>query len=293
MQRSQVLDQMNANVASTMSRSGTNAGATIAALPELIESSASRLTQANRDRLILENMHTVRVIARRMHDRLPKHVEMEELVSAGIVGLIDAVDKFDHGKQILFTSYAQFRIRGAILDALRTLDWSPRELRRKARAIEDTIRALTAGLGRYPSEQEVAKELTLSLDEYQQLLGDLKGLEIGSLNIERNDESGEEELSYVPGPDKDNPLFQCLEGEMRERLVMALDALPEKERLVLTLYYYEELTMKEIGQTIGVVESRVSQLRTAAILKLRSALGAAVDGAGRCKTSREQGLART
>ena len=171
-----------------------------------------RVTQAHRDRLILENMQTVRVIARRMHDRLPKHVELEELVSAGVIGLIDAVDKFDESKQILFKSYAQFRIRGAILDALRTLDWSPRELRRKARAIEEVIRTLTAGLGRSPSEQEIAKRMALSLDEYQQLIGDLKGLEIGSLNVERSEESGEEELNYVPGPDKDNPLFCCLEA---------------------------------------------------------------------------------
>ena len=289
MQKSQSLYRTTTVPASTMSCSATGAEATVTSLPELLAStSALQLTQANRDRLILENMNTVRIIARRMHDRLPKHVELEELVSAGVIGLIDAVDKFDHSKQILFKSYAQFRIRGAILDALRTLDWSPRELRRKARAIEEVIRTLTAGLGRSPSEQEIAQNMALSLDEYQQLLGDLKGLEIGSLNMERSEESGEEEMSYVPGPDKDNPLFQCLEGEMREHLMTALDALPEKERLVLTLYYYEELTMKEIGQTIGVVESRVSQIRTAAVLKLRSALGAATESVKSRKTSRKE-----
>ena len=278
MQKSQSLYRIDPTSTATMSRSATGTEGAATRLPELLGSgSAMRVTQAHRDRLILENMQTVRVIARRMHDRLPKHVELEELVSAGVIGLIDAVDKFDESKQILFKSYAQFRIRGAILDALRTLDWSPRELRRKARAIEEVIRTLTAGLGRSPSEQEIAKRMALSLDEYQQLLGDLKGLEIGSLNVERSEESGEEELNYVPGPDKDNPLFSCLEGEIRERLIAAIDTLPEKERLVLSLYYYEELTMKEIGQTIGVVESRVSQIRTAAVLKLRVALGAVTE----------------
>ena len=276
MQKTQSPYRMNGALTSTMSCPATATQATITSLPELLTSNATtEITPANRDRLILENMQTVRFIARRMHDRLPQHVELEELISAGVIGLIDAVDKFDHSKQILFKSYAQFRIRGAILDSLRTLDWSPRELRRKGRAIEEVIRHLTAGLGRSPSEQEIATEMALGLIEYQQLLGELKGLEIGSLNMERSEESGEEELNYVPGPDKDNPLFRCMEGEMRELLMTAIDTLPEKERLVLTLYYYEELTMKEIGQTIGVVESRVSQIRTAAVLKLRSAFGAA------------------
>ncbi len=241
----------------------------------LAEAVPRSLTLADRDRLIMEHMPTVRFIARRLHDRLPQHVELEELVSAGIVGLIDAVQKFDHSKQIQFKSYAQFRIRGAILDSLRMSDWSPRELRRKGRAIEEVIRSLTAGLGRSPNEGEIASKMDLSLDQYQQLLGELKGLEIGSLNMERSEESGEEELNYIPGPVTDDPLFRCMEGEMKERLIAAIDTLPEKERLVLTLYYFEELTMKEIGTTIGVVESRVSQIRASAVVRLRSALGAA------------------
>ena len=234
------------------------------------------LSSAERDQVIMEHMATVRFIARRMRDRLPQHVELDELISAGTIGLIDAVHKFNHGRLIQFKSYAQFRIRGAIMDSLRELDWSPRELRRKGRAVEEVMRSLTATHRRTPAEQEIANELDLSIDEYQQLLGELKGLEIGSLNIERGEESGEEELSYIPGPASEDPLFQCLAGEMRERLTTAIDALPEKERLVLTLYYFEELTMKEIGQIVGVVESRVSQIRTSAVLKLRSVLGGTV-----------------
>jgi RNA polymerase sigma factor FliA len=228
-----------------------------------------------RDRLLLEHLPTVRFIARKIHGRLPQHVELDDLISAGVVGLIDAFAKFDHSKQVQFKSYAQFRIRGAILDSLRMLDWSPRELRRKGRAVEEAIRTLTQRFGRAPGEPEIALEMQLGLKDYQQLLGDLKGLEIGSLHMERTEDSGDEELAYIPGSPEEDPLFICLKGEMKQLLADAIDDLPEKERLVLTLYYFEELTMKEIGATLGVVESRVSQIHSSAVVHLRAALGAA------------------
>jgi RNA polymerase sigma factor for flagellar operon FliA len=234
---------------------------------------ATCATELERDRVLLEHLPTVRYIARRIHERLPQHVELDDLVSAGIVGLIDAFSKFDHAKKVQFKSYAQFRIRGAILDSLRNLDWSPRELRRKGRAIEEAILSLMHRLGRAPAEQEIAAELGLELADYQQLLGDLKGLEIGSLHVEHNEDSGDEELAYIPGAPEDDPLFRCLQSEMRQRLAAAINELPEKERLVLTLYHYEGLTMKEIGQVLRVVESRVSQIHSSAILRLRAALG--------------------
>jgi RNA polymerase sigma factor for flagellar operon FliA len=234
--------------------------------------SLDAMTPAERDRLLIEHLPTVRYLARRIHERLPQHVELDDLISAGVVGLIDAFSKFDHGKKVQFKSYAQFRIRGAILDSLRTLDWSPRELRRKGRAVEEAIRSSTHRLGRAPGEVEVAKEMGLGLSEYQTLLGELKGLEIGSLHMERSEDSGDEELSYIPGPVEDDPLFRCLKGEMKQRLADAIEELPEKERMVLTLYYYEELTMKEIGLTLGVVESRVSQIHSSAVVRLRAAL---------------------
>lgn len=229
-------------------------------------------TAVDRDLMLMEHLPTVRCVARRIHERLPQHVELEDLISAGVVGLIDAFSKFDHSKKVQFKSYAQFRIRGAILDSLRTLDWSPRELRRKGRAVEEAIRSVMQRVGRAPSEQEIAKEMELSLAEYQQLLGDLKGLEIGSLHVERSEDSGDEELAYIPGSPEEDPLFRCLKGEMKQRLADAIEDLPEKERMVLTLYYYEELTMKEIGLTLGVVESRVSQIHSSAVLRLRAAL---------------------
>ncbi len=234
----------------------------------------------DRDLLLMEHLPTVRYLARRIHERLPQHVELDDLVSAGVVGLIDAFSKFDHKKKVQFKSYAQFRIRGAILDSLRTLDWSPRELRRKGRAVEEAMRAVTQRVGRAPSEQEIAKELELPLTEYQLLLGDLKGLEIGSLHMERSEDSGDEELTYIPGAPDEDPLFRCLKGEMKQRLADAIDELPEKERMVLTLYYYEELTMKEIGLTLGVVESRVSQIHSSAVLRLRVALSGLRNGNG-------------
>ena len=225
-----------------------------------------------RERQMVEHLPIVRFIARRIHERLPQHVPIEDLYSAGVVGLIDAFNKFDPAKQVQFRSYAQFRIRGAILDSLRTLDWSPRELRRKGRAVEQAIQTLTARLGHAPNDIEIAQEMHLTLGDYQLLLGELKGLEIGSLHAERSEDSGEEELAYLPNRPEDDPLFRCLQSEMKRRLAGAVDELPERERMVMTLYYYEELTMKEIGLILGVVESRVSQIHASAVLHLRARL---------------------
>ena len=232
----------------------------------------AQVLSGEQERVLLEHLPIVRFLARRIHERLPQHVDIEDLVSAGVVGLMDAFAKFDPGKKVQFRSYAQFRIRGAILDSLRTLDWSPRELRRKGRAVEEAIRVLTARMGRAPGEAEVAAEMALGLDEYQQLLGDLKGLEIGTLHVERNEDSGEEQLAYVPGKPEEDPLFRCLRGELEERLTGAIANLPDRERLVMTLYFYDEMTMREIGLALGVVESRVSQVHGSAVVHLRAAL---------------------
>ena len=230
------------------------------------------LLTAEQEKLMIENLPIVRFIARRIHERLPQHVPIEDLYSAGVVGLLDAFSKFDPAKQVQFRSYAQFRIRGAILDNLRTLDWSPRELRRKGRAIEQAIQTLTAQYGRAPHDLEIAAQLHIDLAAYQQLLGELKGLEIGTLHSERSEDSGEEELVYLPNRPEDDPLFRFLHSELRERLTEAISDLPERERLVMTLYYYEETTMKEIGLILGVVESRISQIHASAVLHLRARL---------------------
>jgi RNA polymerase sigma factor FliA len=221
-----------------------------------------------------EHLPIVRFIARRIHERLPQHVPIEDLYSSGVLGLLDACVRFDPSRQIKFRSYAQFRIRGAILDGLRTLDWSPRELRRKGRAIEQAIQALIGQFHRSPADVEIARKLNMPLADYQQLLGDLKGLEIGSLNSERSEDSNEDEMDLLPGRPEEEPLFRYLDGEMRERITTAISDLPERERLIMTLYYYEEVSMKEIGLVIGVVESRISQLHASAVLHLRARLSA-------------------
>lgn len=230
------------------------------------------LLTAEQEKLMIEHLPIVRFIARRIHERLPQHVPIEDLYSAGVVGLLDAFGKFDPSKQVQFRSYAQFRIRGAILDNLRTLDWSPRELRRKGRAIEQAIQTLMAQFRRAPTDLEIATQMHIDLATYQQLLGELKGLEIGTLHSERSEDSGEEELVYLPNRPEDDPLFRYLQSEMRERLIEAIGDLPERERLVMTLYYYEETTMKEIGLILGVVESRISQIHASAVMRLRARL---------------------
>jgi len=219
-----------------------------------------------------EYLPMVRFVARNIHRRIPQNLDIEDLYAAGLLGLWDAYAKFNPLKCVRFASYAQFRVRGAILDSLRAGDWAPRMLRSKGRAIQEAARTLTARFGRVPTEDEVATELKLSLEEYQSLLGDLHGLEIGTLHRASDDDSGDETLVSIPGPLEDDPLFKCLRGEITERLKVAIENLPENERLVMTLYYYEELTRREISVALGINESRVQQIRTSAIVHLRVAL---------------------
>ena len=224
-----------------------------------------------RERILMEQLPQVKSIARRIHERLPRHVPLEDLVHAGVLGLMDALQKFDQGKHVQFSSYAKFRIRGAILDSLRELDWSPRDLRRKARLLEETSLQLSARLGRAPGEGEMATELGLELSAFQHLLGEIKGLEIGSFHVESSHDGRDEDLcEYLPDDPEDTPYHRCLESEMKEMLARVIGELPDKERQVLALYYYEELTMKEVGAALGVGESRVSQIHSMAIVRLRA-----------------------
>ena len=231
----------------------------------------ARQDEEERQRLLTEQLPQVRYIARRIHERLPRHVPFEDLVHAGVVGLIDALHKYDKGKHVLFGSYAKFRIRGAILDSLREMDWSPRDLRRQSRRLEEAHDKLRLYLGRNPSEPELALEMKITLSELQRLLGEISSLEIGSLRTISPDNGKEEDLCEFLSDDRDeSPLAQCLHSEMRELLSRAVTELPEKERQVLTLYYFEELTMKEVGMAMGVGESRVSQIHSMAVVRLRA-----------------------
>ena len=228
------------------------------------------LDPAEHEQLLLGHLPQVKYIARRIHDRLPAQVPLEDLIHAGVLGLMDAVGKFDPARNVQLKSYAKFRIRGAILDSLRAMDWSPRHLRRAARRIEDAHRELKARLGRVPGEAELAAELEMDLGEFQHLLGELRGLDLGSLQAETTETQAEDELvSYHPGATQNDPFFLCLRGEMTTLVAGALDNLGAKERQVVTLYYLEELTMKEVGAVLGVGESRVSQIHSAALIRLR------------------------
>src|SRR5580704_15770793 len=226
-----------------------------------------------RDRILLEQLPQVRYLAHRIHERLPRHVLLEDMVHAGVIGLIDALNKFDSSKHVQFGSYAKFRIRGAILDSLREMDWGPRELRRKARKVEEAHRKLSLELSRAPTENEVAAELGITLQDLQHLLGELDSLEVGSLRIESPWDGKEEDLcDYLPNAPEDTPFFRCMRSEMKELLGRAVADLPEKEQQVLSLYYFEELTMKEVGTALGIGESRVSQIHSLAVVRLRGRL---------------------
>ena len=231
------------------------------------------LDPQERERLLLEHLPQVRYIARRIHDRLPAQVPLEDLIHAGVLGLIDAVGKFNPGKNVQLKSYAKFRIRGAILDSLREMDWSPRNLRRQARRIEEAHRDLKLVLGRVASEPELAVQLGMNLEDFQHLLGELRGLDLGSLQAEFADGQTEDDVvGYRPGGADKDPFFLCLHGEMTSLVACALEDLDEKERQVVTLYYLEELTMKEVGEVLGVGESRVSQIHSVALVRLRARL---------------------
>jgi RNA polymerase sigma factor FliA len=227
----------------------------------------------DRDQLILKELPQVYYIARRVYERLPQHVPFEDLVHAGVIGLIESIRTYDSSKSVPFKSYAKFRVRGAILDSLRELDWGSRPLRRKGRRIEEAITTLSAKFGRQPEEDEIAKEMGISLDKLHDITRKLDGLNLIGQQINAVYDSNEKQDLIESAPsNEENPFDLCLRTEVRDRLAKAIGTLSEKEQMVLTLYYKEELTMKEIAAVMQIVESRVSQIHAIAIPKLRAAL---------------------
>jgi len=227
-----------------------------------------------RNKLVMKDLPQVYYIARRIHERLPQHVCFEDLVHAGVLGLIEALGHYDAGKNVRFKAFAQFRIRGAILDSLRALDWGSRQLRRKHRSMNDAIAKLAAKLGRQPDEEEIASELGIQLTALHKLQRRLEGLGLLNQQIGTAEDSAKsfDLIESAAAPALDNPFHQCLRGEMNEDLDNAIATLSDKEQQVISMYYREELTMKEIAVVLGVVESRVSQIHTAGLAKLRTAL---------------------
>lgn len=236
---------------------------------------ASRNPIDERNELVMRELPQVYYVAARIRERLPKHVDIEDLVQAGVVGLLDACRNYDANKDAQFSTFAKYRIRGAILDSLRKLDWGSRNLRRKGREISSSTAKLEAQLGRHPSEEEIAAEMKMRVEELQGILTQLDGLfVVGQLaNVAGDDVESFDLIESAPSTGRDNPFEICLEGEMKKELAEAVSRMSEREQLILSLYYYEELTMKEVSEVVGIAVSRVSQIHAAAMLKLRISLG--------------------
>ncbi len=234
--------------------------------------------KALRDRLIVSYAPLVKYVAGRLGSGLPAHVDESDLVSYGLLGLIGAIERFDLGRDIKFETYAIARIRGAIIDALRAMDWVPRSVRARAREIERAIAKLESRLTRAPTDEEIARELGLSEDELAESLEEISRSSIAALDELWTVSAGGDQIALIDtiedSSDSDSePQAALAKTELREVLAESIARLPEREKLVVTLYYYEELTLREIGEVLGVTESRVSQLHTKAILRLKSRLG--------------------
>lgn len=239
--------------------------------------SQHRYQEQQREQQIIHNLPLVKYLAARMLTRLPSHVELNDLVNYGIIGLMDAVDKYDPSRGVKFKTYAELRIRGSILDGLREEDWVPRSYRKRQRELERTYRRLETELGRSAGDEEVAEALGISLDEYYALLDMLRGVSLGQFEyVERDSE--ENLIEYIPDRDENSPTYIVEKKEIKKLLAESIDRLPEKERMVLSLYYYEGLTMKEVGKVLGITESRVSQLHSKAVLRMRIGVQAALCG---------------
>lgn len=227
-----------------------------------------------REKLIVKYAPFVKYVAGKIFVNLPSNIEFDDLVSYGILGLIDAIEKFDIDRNIKFKTYAKTRIRGAIFDELRVLDWTPRSIRQKARKLEKAYAKLESKLGRAARDEEVAEYLGISVHELHNLFNETKKSLLLSLDeLFYDDEEGASRLDFVEDKKSDNPQSKIEQSEIRDILAESINRLSERERLVVTLYYYEDLTSKEIGRILGVSDSRISQLHTKAILRLRGRLG--------------------
>ncbi|MDT8272344.1 MAG: FliA/WhiG family RNA polymerase sigma factor [Desulfomonilia bacterium] len=241
------------------------------AYTELTE--AQKLDPKVRAKIIGEFSPLIKYIASRIALRLPPHIDLNDLINAGVIGLMDAIEKFDSSKQIKFKTYAEFRIRGAILDELRSMDWVPRSIRQKARKVEDAYTRLEFQLGRPARDEEVAQEMNIDLESFYKLLSETSSvslLSLDDLGEDDTDMSKRNILEFIIQDEKEWPSHKLRYAEIREMVVKTILTLPEKERMVISLYYYDELTMKEIGHVLKFTESRVSQIHTKAILRLRS-----------------------
>lgn len=233
---------------------------------------AASCAAEEREKLILEHLPQVRLIARRIHERLPESVNLDDLVSTGTLGLIAAIDRFDPSHNVKLKTYAEYKIRGAILDSLRGLDWAPRQQRKRTKQIEAAISAAEQRLHRSPAEDEIAAELGLPIDEYHEWLVDIRGVNLGSLEAASPEDEGRNLLKYISGDEDEWPSRILERTELQRLLAEGIEKMPRTERIVISLYYHEELTLREISKIVNLHESRISQLKSQAILRLRSFL---------------------
>jgi len=229
--------------------------------------------KADKNTLLTDHMPLVKRLAHQMKAKLPPSVEVDDLVQAGMIGLLDAINRYEENHGAQFETYAVLRIRGAMLDELRSSDWMPRSTRQNMRKVESAMHELTQQLGRPPSESEVAKALKLSLADYQEMLGDSGGHQLLYYeDFHDSEEGGSDSFLDRYAQDDDDPLKALLETDFRQAVIDAIDALPPREKMLMGLYYEEELNLKEIGAVMGVSESRVSQLHTQAVARMRAYL---------------------
>ncbi|MFC1513343.1 FliA/WhiG family RNA polymerase sigma factor [Thermodesulfobacteriota bacterium] len=244
-------------------------------------SQGGQIDPANRRDLILTYTPLIKYIAARLATRLPSHVALDDLISCGTIGLIDAIEKFNPDKKVQFKTYAEFRIKGAMLDELRSLDWVPRSVRRKVTDLERTYSELEKKLGRAATDEETAAALNLSLDGFYKLLDETKTVSFMDIDLLRNKNPMPEDSGSIAetfAADGTDPFAALNIAEIREVVSNAISDLPEKEKLTVSLYYFEELTMKEIGEVLGYTESRISQMHSKAMLRLRAKLKNKLNG---------------
>jgi RNA polymerase sigma factor for flagellar operon FliA len=245
--------------------------------PQYDEDAAQR-----REALVLQHLPQVRVIARQIHDRLPDSVCLDDLVSTGVIGLLAAVDNFDPSYNVQLNTYAERRIRGAIMDSLRELDWAPRETRKRSKMIEAAIHRAKQRFGREPSEEEIVAELGVTIEQYRQWLNDGQGIDLQRLESSEGDDRPDL-LKFVADNEDHLPSRLFERSELERILTLAIERMPKIERTVLHLYYFEELTLREIATVVGMHLSRVAQLRVQAVLRLRSHLDKVWNTAARSK----------
>jgi RNA polymerase sigma factor FliA len=228
-----------------------------------------RVSREVRDQVVLDHLPLVKAIAIRVHESLPVHVDLDDLVHAGVLGLIDAVEKFDAAKNVAFQSYAKHRIKGAILDSLRELDWASRDMRKRQKRMEAVTHDLSTRLGRTPTEAEVAQEMGVELDRWRRMVGELRNIGLVSATVVEDEQDRVQEF---PDTLEDQPDRVCARRQLQSTLARAMEHLPVRYQKVVFLYYTNEMTMKEIGELLGVNESRVSQIHKTALKKMATAL---------------------